>query len=232
MRSWSSATPIISMHWRRCPGTGSTPAPRTKRARHCRPSTNNPTRSRMLRSGCNPRSGSSSRWPRAATKAPSRRRSAPSAKPAQTATIISAKSSNGLRRLLGPAAAGLLLLALPFAASAQQGDAKRGEYLSKAAGCVGCHTEEKKDAQPYAGGRALQTPFGTFHGPNITPHAQAGIGRWGEQDFVRAMREGRRPDGAHYFPAFPYTSFTKISDSDLKDLWAYLRTLKPSAQKS
>jgi mono/diheme cytochrome c family protein len=132
--------------------------------------------------------------------------------------------------VLGPAAAGLLLLALPYAASAQQGDAKRGEYLSKAAGCVGCHTEDKKDAPPYAGGRALQTPFGIFHGPNITPHPEAGIGRWSEQDFVRAMREGRRPDGAHYFPAFPYPSFTRINDQDLRDLWAYLRSLPQSSR--
>ena len=132
--------------------------------------------------------------------------------------------------MLGPAAAGLLLIASPFAASAQQGDAKRGDYLSKAAGCVGCHTEEKKDAQPYAGGRALQTPFGTFHGPNITPHPQAGIGRWSEQDFIRAMREGRRPNGAHYFPAFPYPSFTRINDQDLRDLWAYLRSLSQSSR--
>lgn len=83
---------------------------------------------------------------------------------------------------------------------------------------------------PYAGGRALKTPFGTFYGPNLTPHPEAGIGRWSEADFFRAMREGRRPDGANYFPAFPYTSFTKITDSDLRDLWAYLRSLPPSAQ--
>jgi mono/diheme cytochrome c family protein len=121
-----------------------------------------------------------------------------------------------------------LLFAAHFGAIAQQGDAKRGLYLSKAAGCVGCHTEEKQGAQPYAGGRALKTPFGTFFGPNITPHAEAGIGRWREQDFMRAMRDGRRPDGAHYFPAFPYPSFTRINDQDLRDLWAYLRTLPQS----
>ena len=126
-----------------------------------------------------------------------------------------------------------MLLALCANSLAQpQGDAKRGEYLSKAGGCLGCHTEEKKDAQPYAGGRALQTPFGVFYGPNITPHPQAGIGSWTEQDFVRAMREGRRPDGAHYFPAFPYASFTGIVDQDLRDLWAYLRGLPPSSRAS
>ena len=130
-----------------------------------------------------------------------------------------------------PAIAGLLLFlvaALCFA----QGDAKRGEYLSKAGGCLGCHTEEKEKATPYAGGRALKTPFGTFFGPNITPHPEAGIGRWTEADFVRALREGRRPDGAHYFPAFPYPSFTFISDADLRDLWAYFRTVAPNGRQS
>lgn len=130
----------------------------------------------------------------------------------------------------GPAAAGLFILALAFGAHAQ--DAKRGEYLSKAAGCLGCHTEEKKDAAAYAGGRALKTPFGTFYGPNITPDKQAGIGAWSEADFVRAMREGRRADGANLYPAFPYPSFTKMSDADLRDLWAYLRSLPASAKPS
>lgn len=109
-------------------------------------------------------------------------------------------------------------------------DAKRGEYLIKAGGCVGCHTEEKKDAAPFAGGLALKTPFGTFYGPNITPHPQAGIGSWSEADFIQAMRLGQRPDGAHYYPAFPYPSFTKIFDSDLRDQWAYLRSIPPNAR--
>lgn len=113
-----------------------------------------------------------------------------------------------------------------------QGDARRGEYLAKAGGCQGCHTEAKEGAVAYAGGRALKTPFGTFYGPNITPHPQAGIGRWTEADFMRAMRHGRRPDGANYFPAFPYPSFTGIRDNDLRDLWAYLRTRPPSSQAS
>jgi len=125
-----------------------------------------------------------------------------------------------------------LLLGVWTATAPAQGDAKRGEYLVRAGGCLGCHTGEKEDAVPFAGGRALKTPFGTFFGPNITPHPQAGIGRWSEADFVRAMRHGARPDGANYFPAFPYPSFTKISDGDLRDLWAYLRTLPPSSQPS
>ena len=124
------------------------------------------------------------------------------------------------------------LLAAMHGGAAAQGDAKRGAYLIRAAGCAGCHTEAKKDATPYAGGRALKTPFGTFYGPNITPHPSAGLGRWSEADFVRAMRLGVRPDGAHYFPAFPYPSFTRITDADFRDLWAYLRTLPRSARPS
>ena len=129
-------------------------------------------------------------------------------------------------------AAFIALLAAVQSGAFAQGDAKRGAYLAKAAGCVGCHTEVKKDATPYAGGRALKTPFGVFYGPNITPHPEAGLGRWKEADFVQAMRLGLRPDGAHYFPAFPYPSFTRIADADLRDLWAYLRTLPPSARAS
>jgi mono/diheme cytochrome c family protein len=129
------------------------------------------------------------------------------------------------------AAVAALLFFMPGVTGAQ-GDAKRGEYVSKAAGCLGCHTAKADGAVPYAGGRALKTPFGTFFGPNITPHAVAGIGRWSETDFIRAMRDGRRPDGANYFPAFPYASFTRMSDADLRDLWVYLRTVPQSAAPS
>jgi mono/diheme cytochrome c family protein len=121
----------------------------------------------------------------------------------------------------------LVLFGLARPASAQ-GDAGRGAYLATAGGCMGCHTEAMKGSTPYAGGRELKTPFGTFYGPNITPHPRSGIGAWREADFMRALRMGERPDGAHYFPAFPYPSFTKITDADARDLWAYLRTLPPS----
>lgn len=111
-------------------------------------------------------------------------------------------------------------------------DARRGEYVARAAGCVGCHTDAKPGATPFAGGRALATPFGTFFGPNITPHPDAGIGKWSEEDLKRAVRLGERPDGAHYYPAFPYTSFTGMSDGDIRDLWAYLKSLPPSDRRN
>jgi mono/diheme cytochrome c family protein len=140
-----------------------------------------------------------------------------------------------LFRAVSPARAGLFFFAALFAfgqSAFAQGDAKRGAYLAKAAGCEGCHTEKKDGAAPYAGGRELKTPFGTFYGPNITPHAEAGIGRWREADFLRALREGVRPDGAHYFPAFPYPSFTQITEADARDLWAFFRSLPPDARRN
>lgn len=130
------------------------------------------------------------------------------------------------------------LLALACAAfigcssSWAQGDAQKGHYLAKAAGCAGCHTDNKAGAEPYAGGRELPTPFGKFYGPNLTPHPQAGLGRWTLQDFRRAIRLGERPDGAHYYPAFPYPSFTGMADADIADLWAYLRSLPASSRKN
>lgn len=110
---------------------------------------------------------------------------------------------------------------------------KRGAYIFNAAGCIGCHTDVKKDASgkagaPLAGGRALETPFGTFYSPNITPHPTAGIGKWTLADFRRALRKGERPDGSTYFPVFPYTSYTNMTDADVADLWAYLRTVPAS----
>lgn len=111
-----------------------------------------------------------------------------------------------------------------------QGSVKVGEYVAKAAGCVGCHTDTKPGSVPFAGGRALATPFGTFYGPNITPHRETGLGAWSEDDFRRALRRGERRDGSHYFPAFPYPSFTGMTDADIRDLWAYLRSLAPTNQ--
>lgn len=111
-----------------------------------------------------------------------------------------------------------------------QTDVQRGQYMAQAAGCVGCHTDTKAGAVPFAGGRALETPFGTFFGPNITPDRETGIGAWSLADFQRAIRRGERPDGSHYFPAFPYPSFTGMADADIQDLWAYMRSLSPTRQ--
>ncbi len=129
----------------------------------------------------------------------------------------------------------LLLPVGTTAAFADTPDAQavaRGEYIFTAAGCTSCHTDSKHKGAFLAGGVALPSPFGTFYGPNITPNPTYGIGRWSEADFIRAVREGTGPDGDQLFPAFPYTSFTKMSDADVKDLWAYLRTVPPAATPS
>jgi mono/diheme cytochrome c family protein len=77
----------------------------------------------------------------------------------------------------------------------------------------------------------LDTPFGKFYGPNITPDPTHGLGRWSETDFRRALRQGEAPGGAHYYPAFPFPSFTGMTDTDVSDLWAYLRRL-PSSNRA
>jgi mono/diheme cytochrome c family protein len=127
-----------------------------------------------------------------------------------------------------------LLFAAPLAAAAGASPtdqlAKRGEYVYRAAGCYGCHTDEKHAGKPLAGRHALATPFGTFYTPNITPDPETGIGRWSEQDFLRALREGLSPAGDHYYPSFPYPSYTRLTDEDLRALWAYLKLQPPVKQ--
>jgi len=129
------------------------------------------------------------------------------------------------------AIAAALFVVVASGASAQAPDlVKRGEYLFRAGICYSCHTDEKAGGKPLAGGLALVSPFGTFYSPNITPDPETGIGRWSDADFARAMRLGIRPDGAHYFPAFPYTTYTKMSDEDVAALKAYLFAQPPVHQ--
>jgi len=106
----------------------------------------------------------------------------------------------------------------------------KGEYLLRAAGGCSCHTDSPNKGKPMAGGRAIHTPFGTFYSTNITPDKTTGIGTWSEADFVRAMTEGVAPDGNHYFPAFPYTTFSSITRPDLSAMWAYLRSIPAVSQ--
>lgn len=119
--------------------------------------------------------------------------------------------------------------------SAHAQDAKRvtrGEYIFNLSGCAGCHTDKKNGGKPLAGGRAFKTDFGTFYSPNITPAADHGIGAWTFENFTDAMRHGQAPDGRNYFPAFPYTSYTNMSDADLADLWSYVRVQPAFEQKN
>ena len=126
---------------------------------------------------------------------------------------------------LGAILAALLASAEPALADA---DAERGKYLFAAAGCATCHTDKKGKGAPLAGGRKLKTPFGVFFSPNITPDPEYGIGKWSDRDFIRALRQGVAPDGRHYFPVFPYPSYTGITERDILDLKAYLFTRPPA----
>jgi mono/diheme cytochrome c family protein len=101
----------------------------------------------------------------------------------------------------------------------------QGRYLVTAGDCISCHT--RPDGEPFAGGRALNTPFGVIYSANITPARPAGIGAWTEQQFARAMREGIAADGRHLYPAFPYTAYTKVTDPDVHAIYAYLQSLRP-----
>jgi mono/diheme cytochrome c family protein len=107
------------------------------------------------------------------------------------------------------------------------GDAKRGAYIARLGGCHACHTDPAKNDAELVGGLELKSPFGTFRVPNITPDRETGIGGWSTAEFVRAMTRGVAPDGRHYYPAFPYTSYTRMAERDLVDLKAYLDGKKP-----
>ena len=105
---------------------------------------------------------------------------------------------------------------------------KRGEYLSRIGDCISCHTNVKGGTPAYAGGLAIDTPFGTFYTPNITPDKKTGIGNWTEEDFVRALKEGRDPKGRNYFPVFPYVYFSNITDDDAHALYTYFMNIPPA----
>ena len=102
-----------------------------------------------------------------------------------------------------------------------------------AGGCSSCHAvPNQPDRLKLGGGLAIPSPFGTFHVPNISSDPTYGIGRWSESDFVTAMLKGTSPDGVHYFPAFPYASYQHAKVEDVRDLFAYLKTLAPVAGKT
>jgi len=117
------------------------------------------------------------------------------------------------------------LIFLALAAFAQDPD--RGAAIAAAAGCTSCHTAD--DGPAWAGGDAIVTKFGTFYASNLTPDLEHGIGAWSEEDFFRAMRKGKSPDGKAYWPTFPYPSYTRMTDADLRDLFAFLGTVEPVA---
>ncbi|MGE3244875.1 MAG: c-type cytochrome [Beijerinckiaceae bacterium] len=113
------------------------------------------------------------------------------------------------------------------------GDAARGRTVFFAGGCASCHaTPGQPDPLKLGGGHALKSPFGTFYAPNISPHPEDGIGKWTVANLVNALKEGVSPDGSHYYPSFPFTTYAKMTNTDARDLMAFLKTLPPVAQKS
>ncbi len=104
----------------------------------------------------------------------------------------------------------------------------RGAYLARAGNCMACHTA--RGGESYAGGRGIDTPFGTVYSSNLTPDDQTGLGRWSAPAFWRAMHHGRSADGRLLVPAFPYTSTTQVTRADSDALYAYLRSLPPVSQ--
>lgn len=109
---------------------------------------------------------------------------------------------------------------------------KRGEYLAKMGDCLACHTNMAAGTPAFAGGLPINTPFGTFYSPNITPDKETGIGNWTEEDFIRSLKEGRNPNGGNYFPVFPYIYFAKTSIDDLKALYAYFMSIPAVKQEN
>ena len=106
---------------------------------------------------------------------------------------------------------------------------ERGAYLARAGNCAACHTQ--RGGPSYAGGRAIETPFGAVFAGNLTPAPGGGLGGWQSGDFWRALHEGRSRDGRLLSPAFPYPHFTRISRADSDALWAHLRS-QPAVERA
>jgi len=112
--------------------------------------------------------------------------------------------------------------------STAPGVVARGAYLARIGDCASCHTRAAGAA--YAGGRAIETPFGAVFAPNLTPDEATGLGRWSADDFWRALHNGRSRDGRLLYPAFPYTDYTRVTRADSDAIFSYLRSLPPVAQ--
>jgi len=112
-------------------------------------------------------------------------------------------------------------VAIPSSADAIE----RGQYLIHAGGCISCHIGN--DSRSLSGGVALESEFGTFYVPNITPDPVTGIGTWTGKDFLLAIQHGRRPGGGFYYPAFPYRAYAGMLDEDVLDIAAYLMAQTP-----
>jgi mono/diheme cytochrome c family protein len=116
------------------------------------------------------------------------------------------------------------------AVAADRVAAKRGAYLAAAAGCGACHTDTKHGGQPFAGGRAFETAFGTIISPNITPDRETGIGKWRRRDLTASLRWGIASDDSHFLTTFPFPYYNRLSERDIADLETFLDTVPPVRQ--
>ena len=123
---------------------------------------------------------------------------------------------------------GPLTAPVPAVPAANSAQVARGAYLARAGNCMGCHTT--RGGVPWAGGRGIDTPFGTVFSSNLTPDAATGLGNWSAEDFWGALHHGRSKEGRMLYPAFPYTNYTQVSRTDADALFAYLRSLPKTAQ--
>ncbi len=132
-----------------------------------------------------------------------------------------------------PLVTAAIALSVVFASKAWAGDSdpqeftqiERGRYLATASDCISCHTVPGE--KPFAGGRAIETPFGNIIASNVTPDLETGIGAWSDEAFDAAVRRGVRPDGALLYPAMPYTAYAKLSRDDVRAIRAYLGSIEP-----
>ncbi len=122
-------------------------------------------------------------------------------------------------------ALGLLAAIRSQAADQDYVNVERGRTLATQADCMPCHSQQ--GGKPWAGGRAVETPFGNIISANITPDPETGIGNWTDQQFVDALTKGIGDGGKHLYPAMPYTYYTKMTRDDVLAIRAYLATLEP-----
>jgi mono/diheme cytochrome c family protein len=145
---------------------------------------------------------------------------------------------NAMRAILGAipsASLAAALLCTAFALGGAQAESSDdetialGKALTIAGDCANCHTADP--SKPFAGGKRIDTPFGGIYTPNLTPDRETGLGAWSDDEFYRALRYGVRPDGARYYPAFPYPYFTKMTRQNILAIRAYLATLTPFSNR-
>ncbi len=122
--------------------------------------------------------------------------------------------------------------AVPRDYSGLSGDANRGFYVARAAGCITCHRAADESGSLFSGGLPIESRAGTYFVSNITPHPEDGIGDWTFEDFARSLTEGLDPEGRHYFPVYPYPFYTHLSSQDIVDLWEAVKSVPPMAGRA